>query len=205
MELVNAIEQRRTVRRFSSTPVAAEVLKELARRAGLAPSINNSQPWKFIAVTRAAMIQEMATAVHQRVNQLFAGAEKENILRTVDHYSTVFENAPAILFITTRPYQAIADEIGSGATGHDALNAMRRHPDLQSVGAAVQNILLSATELGLGACWLSGPMVARPELEKILGLEQPWELVTAVAIGNPESLPAPKQHPPVEQIFSLIS
>ncbi|HNY92228.1 MAG: Coenzyme F420:L-glutamate ligase [bacterium ADurb.Bin431] len=204
MELVKAIEQRRTVRRFSSAPVAAESLKELARRAGLAPSINNSQPWKFIAVTRAEVIREMAAAVHQRVSQLFAGAEKENILRTVDHFSTVFEHAPAVLFVAARPYQAIADEIGSGETGHDALNAMRRHPDLQSVGAAVQNILLSATELGLGACWLSGLMVARPELEKVLGLEQPWELVTAIAIGTPESTPVPKQHPPVEQIFTLI-
>ncbi|HNW59359.1 MAG TPA: nitroreductase family protein [bacterium] len=204
MELVQAIERRRTVRKFTNAPVSPELLRELARRAGLAPSINNSQPWKFIAVTNPELIRKLAAAVHQRVSVLFADAAKTNVLKTVEHFSTLFEEAPAVLFVAMQPYHALADGLQSKAAGHEAVNALRRHPDLQSVGAAVENILLSAVELGLGACWLSGMMVAREELEGLLALQAPWELVTAVAVGEPESVPAPRPQTSVEDIFTLI-
>lgn len=204
MELVQALEQRRTVRKFAATPVSPELLRELARRAGLAPSVNNANPWKFIAVTNPGLIEQMAAAVHQRLSTLFADAAKAPVLKTVDHFSTVFAGAPAVLFLAMQPYKAIADDLESKEVSHEALNTLRRHPDLQSAGAAVQNILLSAVELGLGGCWLSGMMVARPELEKLLQVQAPWELVTGVAIGKPESLPAARPRPPLEEIFTHI-
>ncbi|HQG46835.1 MAG TPA: nitroreductase family protein, partial [bacterium] len=67
MELVQAIEVRRTVRKFANTPVSADLLRELARRAGLAPRVNNAHFWKFIAVTQTRLIQDLAAAVHQRI------------------------------------------------------------------------------------------------------------------------------------------
>ncbi|HOT98305.1 MAG TPA: nitroreductase family protein [bacterium] len=205
MELVQAIEVRRTVRKFANTPVSADLLRELARRAGLAPRVNNAHFWKFIAVTQTRLIQDLAAAVHQRIAALFADTTRAAVLKTVDHFSTVFEGAPAVLFLAMQPYKAIADDLEIKGVDHEALNAMRRHPDLQSAGAAVQNILLSAAELGLGACWLSGMMVARPELEKLLHVQAPWELVTAVAVGKPETVPAARPHPSLEEIFTLIA
>jgi F420 biosynthesis protein FbiB-like protein len=204
MELKEAIEQRRTVRKFTGEPVAVETLKELVGRALCAPSINNSQPWKFIAVTNQRLMSEMATRVSDRVNALFANTPRESLLKTVEHFSTIFQDAPAMIFVAAQPYRAPADDLDSGAVGHEAINEMRRHPDIQSIGAAVQNILLSAVDLGLGACWLSGLMAARQELEALLDIQQPWELVTAVAVGKPESRPSPRTHRPVEDFFKLI-
>lgn len=204
MELKEAVEQRRTVRKFTSEPVTVEILKELTRRAFCAPSINNSQPWKFIVVTNKTLMNEMADRVHDRVYALFADTPKENVLKTVDHFSTIFQGAPAMIFVAAQPYKAPADDLDSSVIGHEAINEMRRYPDIQSIGAAVQNILLSAVDLGLGACWLSGLMAARQELEALLNIQQPWELVTAVAVGKPESKPGPRTHPPVEDFFELI-
>jgi nitroreductase len=51
MELKEVIEKRVSIRTFTDEPVAVSDIKEIIKRAGLAPSINNSQPWKFIAIT----------------------------------------------------------------------------------------------------------------------------------------------------------
>lgn len=70
---------------------------------------------------------------------------------------------------------------------------MRPYPGLQSVSAAIQNLLLVAHSLGYGTCWMTGPLVAYRELEEILGVDAPWELVALVPLGVPaaSSLPAP--------------
>lgn len=205
MELQQAIEKRHTVRRFTAQEISPEILRELVRRAGMAPSINNAQSWKFIVVTNKPLIAELSACVHKRIHQLFSDTGKENLLKTVDHFSTVFEQAPAVIFVATQPYKALADDLHSVTISHEALNEMRRHPDLQSVGAAVQNLLLSAVDLNLGSCWLSGLMVARIELEKLLHIEKPWELITAVAIGQPAGEAKAKERKPVEEILELIA
>lgn len=204
MELVQAIEKRRTIRKFKAEPVDAALLQELVRRAALAPSVNNTLPWKFIAVTNPEVIRQLGAAVHGRVQSLFATVPNENVVKTVEYFSTLFEDAPAVLFVAAQPYTAIADQM-EGGISHEFINVLRRQPDMQSVGAAVQNVLLSAVELGLGACWLSGLMVARTELEAMLKLEKPWELVTAVALGKPAAEPRPREEASMAEIFTHIA
>ncbi len=70
MELVNAIENRASVRSFTAEKIKPEDLKELVRRAGLAPSINNSQPWKFVVVTNHELLKKMAEAVSESIGNL---------------------------------------------------------------------------------------------------------------------------------------
>lgn len=205
MELQQAIEKRHTVRRFAAQDISPDILREMVRRAGMAPSVNNAQSWKFIVVTNKQLIAELSTCVHKRIHQLFSDTGKENLLKTVDHFSTVFEQAPAVIFVAAQPYKAVADDLHSATVGHEALNEMRRHPDLQSIGAAVQNLLLSAVDFNLGGCWLSGLMVARIELEELLHIQKPWELITAVAIGQPAGDVKAKERKPLDEIFELIA
>lgn len=51
-------------------------------------------------------------------------------------------------------------------------------------------LLLAATELGYGSCWLSGPLVAREALEALLGIDAPQRLAALVAVGVPATEPA---------------
>lgn len=200
MNLNEAIEKRHSVRKFKAESVPVEDLKEMVRRAGLAPSVNNEQPWQFIVVTNKDKIADMAAIVHKKVQSLFAGSGKENVAKTVEHFSTIFENAPAVILVADEPYKAIADDL----VDHEKINDMRRHPDIQSIGAAVENLLLSAVDLGYGACWLSGLMVARPELEALLNINAPLELMTAIAVGKPEGEPRQREKKAVDDIFKLV-
>ncbi len=200
MTLNEAIEKRHSVRKFLAEPIPVNDLKDMVRHAGLAPSVNNSQPWQFIAVTNKAKIDEMAAIVHKKVQHLFQGSGKESVANTVEYFSTVFENAPAVILVADEPYKAIADD----AIDHEKINAMRRYPDIQSLGAAVENLLLSAVDLGYAACWLSGLMVARAELETLFGIEAPLELMTAVAVGKPAGDPRQREKKSVDEIFKVV-
>jgi nitroreductase len=87
---------------------------------------------------------------------------------------------------------------------HEEINKMRRFPDIQSLGAAVENLLLSAVDLGYGACWLSGLMVARYELESLFNINPPLELMTAIAVGTPDGNPRIREKKSLDEIFQLI-
>lgn len=200
MDLKSAIEKRHSVRKFKETPVPVEVLRELVRRAGLAPSVNNSQPWHFISVTNKSVIDKMAEIVRKKIHQLFDKTGKDNIKKTVEHFSTIFENAPALIVVAGQPYQAIAD----AALNHDDINAIRHHPDIQSIGAAIENILLSAVDLGYGACWLSGLLIAQTELEELLNIKAPKQMAAAVAVGLPEGESRMRDKKSLDEIYTIV-
>ena len=60
-----------------------------------------------------------------------------------------------------------------------------RTKDLQSSGAALQNILLAAHDLGLGACWLGEILNRREEAEDLRKVSGDLEMVAGVALGRP--------------------
>lgn len=205
MELVHAIENRVSVRSFTAEKIKTEDIKELVRRAGLAPSVNNAQPWKFVAITRHELLKSMAAAVSESIGNLpVKDKEDQNrsFLSRIEWYSTFFEDAPAVIALLMKPHESILEK-GIDMT-HDEIDRMRVYPDMQTAGAAVQTILLSVVDMGLGACWMSAPMVARPALEKLLNVKAPWSLITFVAIGKPFGSPARKKKKTLDEILEII-
>lgn len=209
MELKQCIEERSSVREFTKENVAVDDLKEMIRRAGLAPSINNSQPWSFLVVTNADMLQKMAEVVHQKIDQMFPDEkldDQKKVKLSIDKFSTFFADAPAVILVKSASYQAVVDRIlPEAGLDHDTMNAMRNHPNIQSIGAAVQNILLSAVDLGYGACWLTGLLVAREELETLLHIEAPYYLAACVAIGKPAGEPHARSKKELDEIFEIMA
>jgi len=204
MELKQAIELRTSIRTFTDEKVPVNDLKEIVRRAGLAPSVNNYQPWMFTVVTNTDTLSLMAEKVIKKLKEIPSNNSiaAKNVLSQVEWFATFFENAPAVIAIAMENYETILEK--GVQLSHDEINAMRNHPDIQSAGAAIQNILLSAVDLGYGACWLSAPMIAKDELAKIIGLSEKYHLVSFVAIGKSgkELLPKPKKS--IDEIFKLI-
>ncbi len=193
MELINAIENRTSVRSFTSQKVNIEDIREMVRRGGLAPSVNNFQPWKFILINKQSILEELAGLISEKYKSLvFKDVRaKENIKKQVEWYSTFFKEAPALLVLVMSEYETVLEK-GTEMT-HEEINTMRGYPDIQSAGACVQNVLLTAVELGYGACWLSGPMIAREEIHKRLGLSEKENLICFIAVGRPSKEFSPKK------------
>ncbi len=208
MELKDVLEKRTSVRQFTGEEIPYDNLREMIRRASLAPSINNAQPWKFYVITNKSVLQHMASAIKEKLDAFFPELENEkqkSIKETVIKFSTFFTNAPALIAVASKPYEAVVDKIlDNSDLSHTDFDSLRNYPNIQSIGASVQNILLSAVDMGYDACWLSGPLVAKSELEKILHVEEPYSLSTFVVVGKREGEIKRKDKKSVEEVFIHI-
>ena len=209
MQFAELVEQRVSVRQFRPDPVPPEHVREMVRLASLAPSPNNQQPWRFIAVTSKPLLQSMADAVRAQLRSLLPAAMSEDARRAaqrVEWFSTFFADAPLVMAVTRQPYESVMIRAVAGASLSAAdINAMRGHPDIQSVGAAVEHLLLAATGMGYGSCWVSGPLIAREALEGLLGVHAPEQLAALVTIGVPAADPAAgHDRRPVSEILRFI-
>ena len=61
--------------------------------------------------------------------------------------------------------------------------------EVQSVAAAIENLLLVAHTMGYGACWLRIPSWSKDDLERALGVKKPWHLMTFIPVGLPDEIP----------------
>jgi len=75
-----------------------------------------------------------------------------------------------------------------------------------SAAAAIENLLLAAHSLGYGACWLRVPFMAKDELESLLEVRPPWELIALVPVGVPASDPLPprRERKRLEEITTFL-
>lgn len=208
MELRTAIETRASVRHFAEGAVPVDDLREMVRLAGLAPSANNAQPWRFIGITNRDLLKDMASTVKAKIDEMLPDSPDEAKKKTksqVEWFSTFFADAPAVFAVASCPYRAIIDDALPPGFTHQEMNALRGHPDVQSIGASIQNLLLAALDMGYGGCWMSGPLLARHELERLLSLEAPWSLAALVVVGKPGTSVKPREKKSVGEIFELRS
>lgn len=206
MELKEAILGRRSIRRFKKEPVPEEVIKEIIGLAVHAPTPGNIQMWGFHVVLNREVKERLAKAIETALAQISKDAgQSEDWLEGPRRSATFFAAAPVLIAVSTERYRSKVDET-LAAAGHPQsfIDELRCRPDLQGIGAAIQTMLLAAHEKGLGTCWMTGPMAARPELEKILGITPPRSLAAFVALGYPDQTPGPKRLKSVPEVVEFI-
>lgn len=204
MELQKALEKRTSIRSFKDAPVPVDDLKHLVKMGGFAPSVNNYQPWKFYAITNRNFLGRMAEKVKEKIEEIPGNQSiaSGNIKTQVEFFSTFFEDAPAVIALSMEDYESVLEK--GVSMSHQDINILRNYPDIQSAGAAIENILLTAVDMGYGACWLSAPMMAKEALEEMIGISEPHHLMAFVAVGVPAKDIKPKEKKPLEEIFELI-
>ena len=204
MEFRKVIETRTSVRNFKDDPVPVDDIKEIVRLASMAPSVNNYQPWKFLAVTNRARLNAMAEAVSMKIQSLPSSKSRAsgNVKSQVEWFSTFFSKAPLVIAIVMEKYESILEK--GVDISHDDINRIRNYPDIQSAGACIENMLLAAVDMGYGGCWLSAPMVASDEISAILDIEEPNQVIAFAAIGKPSGNPKPREKKDVSQLLKII-
>jgi nitroreductase len=207
MSFVEAVEGRRSVRRYRPEPVPREDVERMVALAARAASAGNAQMWRFIAVQDRQVLQAMKRAVDERFDELtawpeLAGQGKE--LRAARAYATFFADAPLCVAVLCLPYASRMDRMLTlRGMSREERDRLRQRPELQSVGAAVQLLITAAHSMGCGGCWMSAPVVAAEGLEQVLGVEPPAQLVALVPIGRPAGAPRRSGRLPLEEILSF--
>ena len=209
MDLFDSIQGRTSIRRFKQMPVPDEDIKKILDEGRRAPSANNTQPWSFIVVKNRAVLKQMAEAVRQMIDRMIPYAENEKQAQRLaaykGNYYTFFENAPVVIAVLMEGYDAGTDRLLAkmGYSPED-IKRLRPLPGLQSVAAAIENMLLAIHALGYGSCWMTGPLVAQEEFEKLLGFGKEKSIAALLPVGVPDENPPARPRKPLEEIMRVI-
>jgi len=173
--LADLFAWRRDVRRFKPDSVAASLIEELVCQAAQAPSVGNSQPWRFVSVETAAA-REAVIGSFQACN---AAALKSYEGERAALYATLklsgLREAPVHLAI----FCDHATEAGLGL-GRQTMPETLDY----SVVAAVHTFWLAARAQGLGVGWVS--ILNPQEIAKALAVPDAWKLIAYLCVGLPQ-------------------
>ena len=190
------IRSRRSVRTFTDRMPDRLQLDRLIEAAQWAPSNHNRQGWKFLVFQDKTQILELSEKVRQVLgstlacaNQLVA-AQKQELL----HFATLFEMAPVIILAMHKKSLAV------GRALVDASGGMHVSSEAISAAMAVQNLLLTAHVLGLGACVMTAPLLASSVWESLPDLPVGFEPTCVIAVGYPAERPSPPRRKPLKHI-----
>lgn len=191
MNTLEAMKTRRSIRRFRRDPVARETIDALLDAAVLAPSAKNSQTWRFTVIA-ASRKDEFLGVLRQGIeNRKAEGVDVGTIQWTIQ----AMEQAPVTVLVHNtdgiHPWKARKE--------HDSWWDLAT---VQSIGAAIQNMLLAATELGLGSLWIADVWDAYPEIAKWLGCDH--QLVAAVSIGYTDEAPRMPARKPMSDVVRWL-
>jgi len=209
MDLFEAIQGRKSIRKFKRTPVSDEDIKKILEAGRRAPSASNTQPWRFVVIKDRALLVKMADAVREMVDRMIPFAKDEKQAQRLAAYKgtfyTFFEHAPVVIAVFMEGYDAGTERLlAKMGYSADDVKRLRPLPGLQSVSAAIQNILLAVHALGYGSCWMTGPLVAQEAFEKLLGYSKDTSMVALLPIGVPDENPPARNRKPLEEIMKLV-
>ncbi len=198
--LMGLIRSRRSIRRFAAAAVSREDLKRLFEAASWAPSNHNRQPWRFLVIENRRQIAGLADAVGRELAKKlkFLPETAAAYAGEFKHYATFFAGAPVVIVVLHKRPVSVAAALLAGV----------RYPELVSgeplsAAMAVQNLLLAAHALGLGACVLTGPLLVQDSLAGVVALPSGHELTCLVAVGHPAECPPPPRRRALEQIVEF--
>ncbi|HME55782.1 MAG TPA: nitroreductase family protein [Candidatus Lokiarchaeia archaeon] len=152
-----AIRYRRSVREYDPRPIEDWKLDILLEAARLAPSSTNSQPWRIVVVKDPDIRKQLSLATPGGIN----------------HHKWM-EDAPVVMALCA---------IKSNAQKFAQLIGKNYH--LVDIGIAGEHVVLTATELGLGTCWVG--WIDKKRVRSILGIPANAEIVCLLIIGYPKN------------------
>jgi nitroreductase len=210
LTVAEAIQQRRSIRSFKSEPVPREMVIQMLEAARLAPSGSNRQPWRFVVVTDAEEKKRLRqlcldqTFIEEAAVVFVACADPGAYSKEASHRRT----QEFIDFGVQLSGQFA--QVLSRFDGPEYRKIMESMPDVdpQTVIApatantyiAIEHLVLTATALGLGSCWV-GAVTDQMAVKTLLGIPENVVVVALVAVGYPTSVPRPRPRIPLEDIL----
>ena len=209
-DLLQLMRSRTSVRAFEDRPVPRELLVRLLEAATRAPSPTNRQPWRFSIVTAPALRKQIVDATQAAIDEIRAiiakGEHPDHLADYWDYFVKPQRSAPVLAVVQYRNYADtiahLIDAAGGDSKKHYTSDSWLA--EVSAASAAIMQLLLQAHVEGLGACWLSGCMLARARLTELLRVKAPWKILGGVAIGWPAEHPAPSSRKAVEKVVEWL-
>jgi len=213
MNKLDFIYKRISIRDFEKGDIPAGDLEEIIKAATYAPSGNNAQNWHFVIIKNKKIIEELVNIVENKHKEILEHSKDEKKKERFARYlkfQTAFRGAPIVILVYAGHYNLMEEDLLKEANSESFMEIVTRikyaSPGIQSISAAIENLLLAAASLGYGGCWLTSCNFANLEIEKLINLgKDGYLLVAAVALGVPAK--AARVRPsrkPIEEVITLI-
>jgi coenzyme F420-0:L-glutamate ligase/coenzyme F420-1:gamma-L-glutamate ligase len=189
---------RRSVRRFSSVPVPAELIEAAVGEALTAPAPHHTRPVRFVWVrdpaTRIRLLDRMKD--RWRADLSGDGRSADSVERRVARGNILYD-APELVI----PFM-----VPDGAHSYpDADRTAAEHTMFTvAVGAAVQALLVGLAVREVGSCWIGSTIFAADLVRTELDLPGDWEPLGAIAIGYPDEPQPPREPVPAGDLLVLL-
>jgi nitroreductase len=205
-DFLDLVKSRRSVRAMSPEPIPAADLDAIVECGLYAPSGSNQQPWHFAVITNRDLIDKIKKKAAAKVDEIKNRISSASAQKSFDgyvQYITFFGNASAVICCFMEPYRALLERLLSRYAPELSVST-RENAAVQSVAAAAENILLAAHAFGYAACWMTGPLIAKEDIEALVKPEGNWELLAMIALGqydkNKKAPQAPQRRPREEVV-----
>jgi F420 biosynthesis protein FbiB-like protein len=198
MDFQPLVEGRRSVRDFQDREVPRAALESMINAAGWAPSPHGRQPWRFVVLTRSNVKERLAATMGDDWRAILAqdGQPGDIINLRLEKSRQRIREAPALILACLY------------------LDDLDRYPDLdrqraeeimaiQSLGAAIQNMLLTAYAIGLDTGWMCAPLFSPDAARAALDLDSRLIPHALIPVGYAARDPKRRPHRPLEELVAL--
>ncbi|MCM1579058.1 MAG: nitroreductase family protein [Ruminococcus sp.] len=192
---MNAIEDRRSVRKYKDKAVDREDIDRIIEAGISAPSAKNRQPWRFIVFTgdkKSELLSAMEKGLirEQAGGELLPRGSKAGIADAF-HTLKIMREAPVLIIIENANGSSPFEQFDSDGRVTEICDSL-------SIGACVQNMLLTAAEMGYGTLWIANTFFAYKEMAEHIGIR--GQLICAVSLGYADETPNPRPRKGIEEV-----
>jgi len=175
MDVFEAIHKRHSQGKVKPDPLPREMIETLLDAAVQAPNHYKVRPWRFVVLMGEGL---------NKLGDVMAASQQERHpefpLEAFDKCRTLPRRAPVILAVgVDKPSEVKVLEIENVA----------------AVAAAIQNLLLAAHAMGLGAKWRTGEWARDEKVKEFLGFQTDQHIIGFIYIGYPEFIAEPAPRP----------
>jgi len=198
---MQVINDRRSIRNYTSEKVSEEDLRLILESARQAPSGENAQPWRFIVVKDQGNKKFLSDLSRRGSGRRFTG---EFLSKQMQERFKVLEDEAK----KEAAYKKLTSgDVSAFVNDSDLIIIVFGKKDVWDLpfdtSAAIENILLAVTALGLGACWVIAPCIdVRDEtmLNERFGIPDEYKSISIISIGQASRIPRPRPRVPLAEL-----
>lgn len=185
MEIIEAIESRRSIGVVRKDEVQREKIEQIIESAVHAPNHRITEPWRFHVFSgRGRGELAKARAEWARLTAEADGEDEENVAGRVSRERKKAFRAPVVIAVISK-------------AGRDEIATLENYA---ACSAAVQNMQLTAHSLGLATMWRTGPTAYHEHMRAFFDLESGDHIVAYLYVGYPETPDTRRRRTPASEL-----
>lgn len=182
--LAELCQRRHSVRLFEDRPVPAKVVTKIKAIALTSPYASGRKNWKVEIVDDSELIGRLASISESAANEISGSVRSDfrSMFETYARSFSAFSTAP-LLFIPV--YKSFATLSYMLNEVDDDILQWERDNYVKSIACVAMLTLLAAEAVGLGACFMTGPLLAEEHLKEAIGLRSNQHIGAIIPVGYP--------------------